>query len=73
VHWALLLGGMPRSKTADALGTVRNLLNYSNLVKFLKIVADDFSSPLILAYILFAHSLFRPILTTRDGRWARRS
>jgi len=20
VHWALLLGGMPRSKTADALG-----------------------------------------------------
>ena len=54
VHWALLLGGMPRSKTADALGTVRNLLNYSNPVKFLKIVADD-SSLLRFLLTFFSH------------------
>jgi hypothetical protein len=73
VHWALSLGEMPRSKTADALGTVRNLLNYSNPVPFLKIAAADFSRLLFLAHILFAHSLFLLILTTKDGRWPRRS
>ena len=49
-----LTGGMPRSKTADALGTVRNLLNYSNPAQFLKIAADDFSRPLFLL-TFFSH------------------
>ncbi|SPF35097.1 hypothetical protein SBA1_1380013 [Candidatus Sulfotelmatobacter kueseliae] len=66
MHWALLLGGMPRSKTADALGTVRNLLNYSNPVTFLKIVTDDFRRPFSCShsfrtFLIQAHS--------HDQRW----
>jgi hypothetical protein len=42
VHWALSLGGMPRSKTADALGPCATF-NYNNPVPFAQNGCRQFS------------------------------
>ena len=54
VHWALSLGGMPRSKTADALGTVRNSRIIATLCYSSKLLPTIFHRPLFLL-TFFSH------------------
>ena len=63
---ALSLGGMPRSKTADALGPC-GTSNYNNPAPFPQNVADDFFAAPFLA------DFFSVLLKKRAGRWLRHS